>query len=164
MTTRTYAAWVEPIAERFQKQRAELVELVYAIPEAAWQKDSPNAGWTYRDLLGHVATRDPHTMRIVLNAVIATEPIDPAQLRPEEEAPLNDQLRSALRGQSTDQIVAGIDIDTEGILALLAKLRDEDEHLRQQEFPMDLGEALRLMPQHERMHMEQLRAALEDGS
>ena len=161
MTTRTFVPWVEPVAAAFQQQRAELVGLVQSIPVEAWDRPSPNEGWTYRDLLGHVATRDARDMRLVLQAVITKTPLDPTQLRAEEEVPINDRLLAGVRDQSIGQIARGIETDTEGMLDLLAKLGDEDEHLRQAEFPMNLGEALKLMPQHQRNHMEQLRTALE---
>jgi hypothetical protein len=161
MTTRTFSPWVEPIAADFQRQRAELVQLVRSIPGSAWGQPCPNPGWTYRDLLGHLATRDPRTLRYVLTAVINKTPLDPSELSTENDAAINEQLVESLRGQPIEDIATGIATDTEGVLDLLARLSIEDEHLRQDEFPMSLGEALRLMPQHERMHMEQLRTARE---
>ncbi|MGB2693689.1 MAG: DinB family protein [Dehalococcoidia bacterium] len=161
MTTRTFAPWVEPIAAAFQRQRAELAELVRSIPLEAWDRPSPNEGWTYRDLLGHVATRDPRSMRLVLEAVVTKNPLDPAQLLSEEESPINNQLLAEVRDFAIEQMVAYIDADTSGLLDLLAKLGSDDKDLRQAEFPISLSEALGMMPQHDRMHMEQLRTSLE---
>jgi uncharacterized protein (TIGR03083 family) len=161
MTTRTFAPWVEPIAEEFRLQRADLGELARSIPESTWERPSPNPGWSYRDLLGHLATRDPRTLRIVLEAVVSKTPLDPSQFSSEEDAPVNEQLLEPLRDQQVEEVAAGIAADTDDVLDLLAKLTQEDEDLRQDGFPMSLGEALRLMPQHEQMHMQQLRTALE---
>jgi hypothetical protein len=164
MTTRTFAPWVKPIAADFRRQRTELVQLVRSIPVSAWGQPCPNPGWTYRDLLGHLATRDPRTLRYVLTAVVSKTPLDPSELSTENDAVINEQLLESLRDQSIEDIAAGIATDTDGVLDLLARLSIEDEHLRQDEFPMSLGEALRMMPQHERMHVEQLRTALEASS
>jgi hypothetical protein len=164
MTTRTFAPWVEPIAESFREHRAALVELVRSIPHDRWSGASPNAGWTYRDLLGHVATRDARDMRVVLNAVISKTRLDPAELSTEEDRPINDRLLAELEGLSVEQIASHIERDTDGLLDLMAKLAEDDGGLRQRDFPMSLSEALARMPDHERMHMEQLRTALEGPS
>ncbi len=161
MTDRTFASWVEPIAAMFSEQRAELVDLVRSVPLDAWSESSPNEGWTYRDLLGHVATRDPRDLRLVLNAVITKTRLDPAQMPLEEDVPINEGLLGEVREASVEELAGRLEEDTEGILDLLSKLTDENESLRQRDFPMSLSEALTQMPQHERMHMEQLRTALE---
>ena len=158
-----YALWVEPIAATFREQRAELVELVRSIPEKAWTKTSPNEEWTYRDLLGHVATRDSRDWRLVLTAVVTKTRLDPAQLPVEEETPINEGLLAQVEELSPEQVARRLEADSDEMLDLLAKLNDEDADLRQHDFPMSLGEALSQMPQHERMHMEQLRTALTEG-
>lgn len=161
MTTRTYAPWVEPIAARLQQQRAELVELARAIPAEAWSKPSPNEGWTYRDLLGHVATRDARDWPVILQAVVTRTPLDPAALRPEEEVPVNDGLLGKVDALAVEEVIEQVVSDTEALLVLMAQLQEDDKDLRQSDFPMSLGEALALLPNHEDMHMEQLRTALE---
>ena len=127
----------------------------------AWGRASPNEGWTYRDLLGHVATRDPRDLRLVLNAVITKTRLDPAQLPAEQDVPINDGLLNQVRDASVGELAERLEEDTEEILDLLSQLTDDDEQLKQREFPMSLSEALSQMPQHERIHLEQLRAALE---
>jgi uncharacterized damage-inducible protein DinB len=159
--TPSFAPWVEPVAATFQRQRAELVELVRSVPAEAWERTSPNEEWTYRDLLGHLATRDPRDWRIILTAVVTKTRLDPADLPQEEETPINERLAAEVRALSIEEISQRLEADTEGMLQLLAKLTDDDEGRKQREFPMTLGEAIKLMPQHERMHMDQLRTALE---
>jgi hypothetical protein len=100
-------------------------------------------------------------MRVVLEAVVAKSPVDPALLPNEELNPINDVLLAALRDLSIDEVAAHIEADTDGLLELLAKLSADDENLRQEDFPVSLSEGLRMMPQHERMHIDQLRTALE---
>ena len=164
MSDQNFAAWVEPIAAMFSQQRADLVDLVQSVPVEAWGRPSPNEGWTYRDLLGHVATRDPRDRRLVLNAVITKTRLDPAQLPAEEDVPINDRLLDQVRDASVGELAERLEEDTEEILDLLSQLTDEHQQLKQREFPMSLSEALRQMPEHERMHMEQLRTALEERS
>ena len=159
MESRQYASWVEPIAAAFREQRAELVDLVRSIPEEAWTRTSPNDEWTYRDLLGHLASRSARDWRLVLTSVISRTPLDPTDFPVEDEA-LNEGLLGELNELSPVEVAQRLEADTEEFLELLAKLTDEHENQRQRDFPMSLGEALGQMPEHERMHMEQLRTAL----
>ena len=159
---RQYPTWVVPIAAAFSEQRAELVDLVRSIPEEAWARTSPNEEWTYRDLLGHLATRSPRDWRLVLTAVINRTPLDPTHFPVEDEA-LNEGLLGELNELSPVEVAHHLEADSEEMLELLAKLTDEDADRRQRDFPMSLGEALGQMPEHERTHMEQLRTALTEG-
>ena len=58
MTTRTFAPWVEPIAAQLRESRRGIVEVARTIPEGAWSRPSHDPGWSYRDLLTHLAVGD----------------------------------------------------------------------------------------------------------
>jgi len=164
VTERTFAGWVAPVVETFQRQRAELVALVRSLPAAAWDRPSPNEAWTYRELLGHLATRDPRDWRLILTAVVTKTPLKPADLPAEEETPINDGLLAEVAALSVDEVARRIESDTAEKLDLLSKLGEDDQHLKQADFPMSLGEALQLMPQHERSHIDQLATAREGAT
>lgn len=42
------------IAERYERISQQFTERVRAVPEGAWDNDSPCAGWTARDVVGHL--------------------------------------------------------------------------------------------------------------
>ena len=107
-----YASWVEPIAATFREQRAELAQLVRSIPEEAWARTSPNEEWTYRDLLGHLATRSPRDWRLVLTAVIGRTTLDPTHFPVEDEA-LNEGLLGELNELSPVEVAQRLEADTE---------------------------------------------------
>jgi hypothetical protein len=69
MGERLFADWVAPIADRFRSTRAEIAKQARSVPDGAWGASSPNTGWSYHDVLAHLAEGDvsvQHTMRTVL--------------------------------------------------------------------------------------------------
>ncbi len=158
MTSRRFPEWVEPIALKLRHSRAEVVELARSIPGEAWVKPSPNEGWTYKDLLAHLATGD-WLCQTGLRAVIANEPMDIAAL-PDRDA-ANAPFVGERGHRSIDELIAEVEAEGEETQGLLARLTEADEEVRQKDVPMNLGEYLRFFPSHDKRHVAELRTALE---
>jgi hypothetical protein len=58
MTARTFAPWVAPIAEEIRAGRVEVARTARQLLPEHWNLPSPLAGWTYKDLLAHLASGD----------------------------------------------------------------------------------------------------------
>lgn len=160
MTDRTFATWVEPLAEAPRRSRGEVVSFARSLPPDAWGESSPLDGWTYKDILAHLAGDTGKLLPGVLRSVISAEPLDPAILTGTEE--INERDVAARRGRSVEELIAEIEADGETLDELFSQLTEEQEDLRQDGFPMSLGEALSNDPGgHFREHFAQLRAALE---
>ncbi len=160
MTTRTFAAWVEPIAEQVRSNRAEIARTVAEIAPEDWSKPSPDEGWSYRDLLAHLAGDTGKNVLNVLRSIVAGERVDPALFTDIDSKNARDLEER--RQRSIEELRAEITQDGEKILDLLTQLNEGHAELRQDDFPLPLGEALKPFPQHDASHLAQLRAALEE--
>ena len=157
---RTFAAWVEPIAGELRATRAAIAAFARAAPDELWQRPSPLEEWSCRDLLAHLAG---DTGKGSLEAMRAA-----AEGRAPESAPfaaganvLNARDVEERRGCSVEDIVAEIEADGEVWQDLLSRLEDSDESVRWPGFPWALGEYLRILAEHDRDHLAELRTALE---
>lgn len=160
MTTRTFAPWVEPIAAKVGESRAELIAFARSAPAELWNRPSPNDGWSSKDLLAHVA--GDKGLLIILGAAVERTRLDPALFAEGEGTRANARDVEARRGRSVDELIAEIESDGETRQELMSRLTDADQERRQKEFPMSLGEVLNLGPgDHDREHLDQLRAAME---
>ena len=160
ITDRTFASWVEPIAEQIRESRAQVVGVAHQILAELWRLPSPLRGWTNKDLLAHLASSDASDLHIVLRAIITRERVDPALLsEPDARNARNVEER---RGRSVEELIAELEADGEETQELLSQLGPGDENLRQDDIPMSLGEGLSNDPGgHDREHLAQLRTALE---
>ncbi len=158
--TRAYASWVEPVAERTSAVRMEFVEVARSIPAGDWDKSSPVAGWTYKDLLAHLAGDTGKNFLSILRAVVARERVDGSLLGSPDDRNARDLEER--RGRSVEELIAEIEADTEEHLDLVSRLSETDKDLRQDDIPTSLGEGLTNDPGgHVRRHLAQLRTALE---
>lgn len=60
---------IQSIVANFVSAEQRLQEVIARIPAGRWPQASPNAGWSYKDLLAHLATGDwicQHFMRSLL--------------------------------------------------------------------------------------------------
>ena len=159
-TNRTFAAWVEPLAEAPRKSRGEVIAFARSLSPDAWGESSPLDGWAYKDLLAHLAGDTGKLIQGVLRSVIAAEPLDRAILNGADETNKRDVAER--RGRSVEELIAEIEADGETLDELFSQLTEEQRDLRQDGFPMSLGEALSNDPGgHFRAHLGQLQAALE---
>ena len=157
MTTRTFAPWVEPIAAQLRESRRAVAEVARAVPEGAWSRPSPDPGWSYRDLLAHLAFGD-WVCQTVLRAAVGGEPFDMTITTQLDER--NAQMIKERTGRSPQELIAEVAAEGEETEELLAQLTEADEERRQEDAPMSLGEYLRFFPTHDRDHVAQLHTAL----
>ncbi len=158
MTTRTFAPWVEPIAEQLRETRAQIVDVARSAPPDAWKKPSPNEGWTCKDLLAHLAVGDWLCQR-VLRAVVANEPMDMASIADLDGR--NERYRQERTERSAEELIAEVEAESKETQELLLGLTEADESRSQEDAPMKLGDYLRGFPGHNRQHLEELRTGLE---
>jgi hypothetical protein len=163
MTAQTFAAWVAPAAAELRETRAEAVRVARQLLPEHWALSSPLPGWSYQDLLAHLATGD-WVFQTILGAVTRNEPLDLSAtsfINPERVAAANERLVAERRGRSVDARIAEVEAEGRESLGLLAKLSDDDEGRTQADAPMSLGEYVRGFPNHDREHITQLRTALD---
>jgi uncharacterized protein (TIGR03083 family) len=167
MTTRTFAPWVEPIARRDREGRAELLEFARSVPPDAWDRASPVEGWTYRDVLAHLASDTGKWFAHILRTVLSGKRLDPTRVGPGVDLdPINARGVAERRGRSIAELIAEIEADGEEHQELLSRLTGDHRDTRQAENPISFGEFLSDNPAgsrggHDREHLAQLRTALE---
>ena len=157
MTGRTFAPWVEPIAAHLRESRREVAEVARAVPEVAWGRPSPDPGWSYRDLLAHLAVGD-WVCQTVLRAAVGGEPFDMTITTQLDDR--NARMIEERKGRSVQELIAEVAAEGQETQELLGRLDEADEERRQEDAPMSLGEYLRFFPTHDRDHLAQLRTAL----
>jgi uncharacterized protein (TIGR03083 family) len=150
---------VDPIAERVRANRSEIVRTAREITPEMWSEPSPDEGWSYKDLLTHVAGDTDKNVQNVLRSVVTGQPVDPALFSDIDAKNARDLEQR--RTRSVDELIAEIEHDGETILDLLSQLNEEHASLRQENFPVSLGDALPPFPDHDATHLAQLRTALE---
>ena len=164
MTDRTFASWVKPIVAQHREGRRELVELARSLPVDAWSRPSPFPGWTFKDLLAHVAGDTGKNALRLLRSVAVDQRVDQTlfdQIAKDVDA-RNERDVVGRRERSVDELIAEIEADGEEWDELLARFAEEHKDLRQEGIPWSLGEALSRNPGgHQREHLAQLRGALE---
>ncbi len=156
---RTLATWVEPIAAKLRKSRAEIVEVARAIPAEAWGRSSPLQGWTYRDLLAHLT--DPEAQLAVLRAAADDQAVDASAFGDLDAR--NERRRKKREGHTIEQLVAEVEAAGEELQHLLSRLTEADANRHLEDVPLALGDRLRVMTNHDRGHLPQLRKALEEN-
>ena len=163
MTDRTFATWVEPIAGKLRESRAQIVDVARTIPTGAWSRPSPNEGWSYKDLLAHLAGGDWMCQK-GLRAVLANERVDTSASAIADYNGRSERFRREREGHSIEELIAEVEAEGEETQGLLARLTEADEERRQEDIPMSEGEYLRGFPSHDKRHLAELRTALEGGA
>ena len=167
MTERTYAMWVEPIAERDRSGRTELIAYARAVPTDAWETPSEVPGWTCKDVLAHIAGDTGKWFSHMLHAALDGEQFDPKRAGPGVDMDaINARDVEERRDRTAAQLIAEIEADGEGHDELLSRLTDEHQDFRLADYMMTFGELLSGNPAgnhggHDLEHLEQLRQALE---
>ena len=161
MTTRTFVPWVEPFAQELRSGRHEVVRTARKLLPEHWSLPSPLEGWTYKDLLAHLATGD-WLFQTVLGAVVANEPIDLALINADSVNAGNAQRVEERKATSVDALIAEVETEGEKTQELLSRLSEAHEGLTQGGAPMSMADALRAFPGHDRGHLAQLKTALDN--
>lgn len=159
MTGRTFAPWVEPVAQELRATRAEIVRAANQILPEVWVQPSPLEGWTYKDLLAHLATGD-WVCQTILGAVTENRPVEidkVANIDWVNEG--NVRLLEERKQRLVVELIAEVQTEGEETQELLARLTPDDEGRKQADAPMSLVEYLRAFSGHDRAHLEQLKTA-----
>jgi uncharacterized protein (TIGR03083 family) len=152
---------MEPIAGQFREARAELVATARAVPDEAWSRPSPNEGWSYKELLAHVAADTDKNFLRVLRDVLDRKPVDLAVFTTgvDERNARNIEER---RDRTIEELIVEIEADGEETQELFSRFAEADEHWQPEGLPVTVADGLRGMAgEHEREHLGQLRTALE---
>ncbi len=84
--------------------------VVQAVPEGAWQRESPCAGWTALDVLGHVGEATEIGARILSGG-----PVGPLRADPPSTAVVGDPAFwwTQVVGRASEALAGGVDLDRE---------------------------------------------------
>jgi uncharacterized protein (TIGR03083 family) len=164
MTVRTFASWVEPIAEQLRWNRAEVLAFARAQPEEAWSKPSLLEGWTCKDLLAHIGKGNDQIVQQVLRMVTDGQPIDTSVFK-EDTDDANAREVNARRDRPAAEVIDEVEAAGEEMQDLLSRLTEEQRQLRQDSPPFILKTYLEFLPKesHDLEHLAQLRDAMETG-
>lgn len=98
---------------------------VYSVADDAWDSESRDApGWTYRDILAHVASNEKRRETRLFSAIGEAGDPELAQIN-DVDAWNADAVRKR-RGCSVRQLVDELQVGWHGILKVLARFRPED--------------------------------------
>ena len=162
MTARTFAPWVEPIAALLREQRARVITFARSLPADAWDRPSPLAGWTCKDLLAHIGKGNDQLFQQLLRTIVAGEPIDTHMFAVDTDGD-NTRKVEERRAWTAADVIAEVEEAGEEIQDLLSQLTDEHEQYKQDDPPFQLDGYFRLIREesHDLEHLAQLRNALE---
>ena len=160
--TRTFAAWVEPVAAELRETRSQIARKANQIPDEVWALPSPLPEWSYKDLLAHLATGD-WVCHVILRTIVANEVLDLATVANLDWVAQGNAERLAERKERpARELIAEVRSHSEETQELLAQLTDADEERTQEGAPMTLGQYLKGFPGHDRDHLAQLETALQN--
>lgn len=153
----TFLPEIQPAARALSPDTA--LRVMYSVAPDAWPLPSPAPGWSYHDLLAHLATGDWIFQR-QLRAVLATGEPEPW---PDVDAG-NRDLIAERHGQSEDRLMEEYIASRHETLRLLSLLRPA--HARapvrfwrdQPQLERTFVEYAGVFPQHEARHLGALRA------
>jgi uncharacterized protein (TIGR03083 family) len=161
MATRTFAPWVEPHAARYREARAELVRVARQLPDGVWELPGPLPGWSYLDLLAHLAGNTGRNTHRLLADVLARRPFDLAVLVSGVDEQNARDVESR-RGRSVDELIAELEQEGDDWDELLTGLKDDDKDYQPEGAPMTVGAFFeQAAGTHDREHLAQLRQALD---
>ena len=155
---RTFAPWVKPIAAQIREGRAQVIRAARQMLPELWRTPSPLPGWSYQDVLAHLAVGD-WVCQTVLRAATANERLDMAAIADLDGT--NERYRQERSGRSVEELLKEVETEGDETQELLSRLTEADEHRTQEDAPVSLGEYLRTFPGHDQEHLAQIRAALD---
>lgn len=160
--TRTFAAWVEPVATELRETRSQIARKANQIPDEVLALPSPLPEWSYKDLLAHLATGD-WVCHVILRTIVANEVLDLGTVANLDWVAQGNAERLAERKERPAQeLIAEVRSHSDETQELLAQLTDADEERTQEGAPMTLGQYLKGFPGHDRDHLAQLETALQN--
>ena len=164
MTTRTFATWVQPIAEEFRSARVHVLQFARSAGDELWEQPSGVERWTCKDIMSHLAAGTSKQFQTLLRSVTTRTRLDPDLFGHGDEVNARDVEER--RSQPIDTMIDEYETDTDELLGLLSQLTEEDQGRRQKDFEQSFGEALPIFAEHEHEHLRQLRGgrAIDDNA
>jgi hypothetical protein len=166
MTARTFLPWVEGPAKQMRESRAEVRRTAEKFLPELWTMPSPLEGWTYKDLLAHLASGE-WVFQTMLRDVLGIEKSLPKNATMAYVDEGNAQRLAAHKDSSVEELIAEITTAGETTQELLSKLTDEiDPRMvawhRPNGDPVTLEQWVQGFPQHDVTHGAQLKTALDN--
>ncbi len=155
--TLTFAPEIEAKFRAMIRYREGLLRAIYSVADDTWEEESGSSGWTYRDILAHVASNDLR-MQTRLHAVLG-EPNEAALAALKDIDGWNQRAAEERRGRSVRELVDESAANRRETLRVLSRLRPE--HLSSPVQFVEAGELsvidyLDLPFAHEARHAAQL--------
>jgi uncharacterized protein (TIGR03083 family) len=165
MTAQTFVAWVKPVAEELRESRAEVARTAQQLLPEHWTMPSPLEGWSYKDLLAHLASGD-WVFQTMLRDVLGIEkglPENPSMTFVDEG---NARRLAERKDTSAEELIAEVGTSGETTQELLSQVSDAiDRGLvawrRPNGDPVTLEQWVLGFARHDAMHLAQLRTALD---
>jgi hypothetical protein len=164
MSEHTIATWVAPTAAVLEADRIEVLAFARSAPVGLWDQPCVLDGWTYKDILAHLAGGNDLLLQKLLRSVVAREAVDPALFQLDTDGE-NARGVEERREWPLDRLIAELERDHAEVQQLLSRLTDEDRGLRWSGFSLSLGDLLHVIEEerHDFIHLEQMRAGLRSG-
>ena len=165
MAERSFAGWVEPIAQRDREGRAALLDYVRSAPTNIWEQPSLVDGWTCKDVLAHLAGDTGKWFSHMLHAALDGQQLDRTRVGPGVDVDaINRRDVEARRTWSLAELITEIEADGEEQEELLSRLTDDHNEFRLAEYMLSEllgGNRSGNRGGHDREHLAQMREALE---
>ncbi len=166
MTARTFVAWVEPKAQELRQGRAEVARTARQLLPEHWALLSPLEGWTYKDLLAHLATGD-WFFQTMLRETLGIEKGLPDEQDMSFVNERNARLVAERKDRGVEELVAEAESEGDETQELLSQISDATDPStvvwhRPNGDPVTLEQWLEGFPQHDKIHVAQLRTALDN--
>jgi len=166
MTERTFLPWVEGPAKQMRESRIDVRRTAEKLLPELWTMPSPLEGWTYKDLLAHLASGE-WVFQTMLRDVLDIEKSLPRQATMEYVNDGNAERLAERSDTSVEALITEITTAGETTRELLSKLTDEIEPStvvwrRPNGDPVTLEQWITGFPQHDVTHGDQLKTALDN--
>jgi len=126
MTDLRFASWVEPVASQMRDSRRQVIDFARYAPSEIWDRPSASEGWTYKDLLAHLAGGNDQMLQDILHTVVARQPLDPKVLEPDTDGE-NSRRVAERRSWSIEQLIETLERDGADMQDLLSRLQEADK-------------------------------------
>ena len=166
MTARTFLPWVAEPAKQIREGRSEVVRTAHKLLPELWTLPSPLEGWTYKDLLAHLATGD-WVFQAMLRQTLGIEDALPAQPTMEFVNEGNARLLAERKDASVEELITEVEAAGETTQELLSGLSDANDPSavawrRPNGDPVTLEQWVTGFPRHDPSHLKELETALDN--
>lgn len=162
----TFVSWVQGPAKQMRESRIEVRRTAEKFLPELWTMPSPLEGWTYKDLLAHLASGE-WVFQTMLRDVLGIEKGLPKQATMEYVNDGNAQRLAERSETSVEALITEIETAGETTQELLSGLSDANDPTavvwhRPNGDPVTLEQWITGFPQHDVSHGAQLKTALDN--